>query len=127
LKLSGMGGISLESRGHFMAYAAHVMRSLIIDMIRARSAERRGGNAPHLSLDTDLSERIGDGAHEVLNINSALEQLAKVDPRLVQVIEMRYFAGFSEGEIAASMGVSARTVRRDWQRARALLAAALAP
>lgn len=127
LKLANMGGIATESRGHFMAYAAHTMRSLIIDIIRARSAEIRGGNAPHLSLDTDLSDRIGQSEDNVLDIHNALEQLAQVDPRLVQVVEMRYFAGFSENEIATSLGVAERTVNRDWQRARVLLAATLAP
>jgi RNA polymerase sigma factor (TIGR02999 family) len=126
LKLAKMGGIATSSRGHFMAYAAHTMRSLIIDMIRARAAEIRGGNAPHVSLDTDLSDRLGQSEDNVLDIHGALDQLAQVDPRLVQVVEMRYFAGFSEQEIAASLGVAERTVRRDWQRARVLLSAALA-
>ena len=127
LKLVNMGGIATESRGHFMAYAARTMRSLIIDVLRARAAEIRGGNAPHLSLDTDLSDRITKSEDNVLDIHRALDKLAEVDPRLVQVVEMRYFAGFSEQEIAASLGVAERTVRRDWQRARVLLAAALAP
>lgn len=125
LKLAGMGGIATSSRAHFMAYAAHTMRSIIIDIIRARSAEMRGGNAQHLSLDTDLSDRIGESEEAVLDINGALDQLAEVDPRLVQVVEMRYFAGFSEQEIGAALGVSERTVARDWQRARVLLAASL--
>ncbi len=125
LKLAGMGGIAASSRAHFMAYAAHTMRSIIIDIIRARSAEMRGGNAPHLSLDTDLSERIGESEETVLDVNGALDQLAEIDPRLVQVVEMRYFAGFSEQEIGAALGVSERTVARDWQRARVLLAASL--
>ncbi|MEP7154885.1 MAG: ECF-type sigma factor [Betaproteobacteria bacterium] len=132
LKLANMGGIATESRGHFMAYAAHTMRSLIIDVIRARSAEMRGGNAQHLSLDTDLGERLvqapeGAGMESVLDIHAALDQLSAVDPRLVQVVEMRYFAGFSEQEIADVLGITERTVRRDWQRARVLLAAALGP
>lgn len=127
LKLARMGGIAAESRGHFMAYAAHAMRSIIVDLLRARAAEMRGGNAPHLSLDTDLGERLGKSEEDVLDIHLALEQLAKVDPRLVQVVEMRYFAGFSEAEVAAALGVNVRTVGRDWQRARVLLAAALAP
>lgn len=127
LKLSGMGGIATSSRGHFMAYAAHTMRSIIVDTLRARAAEMRGGNAPHLSLDTDLGERLGKSEEDVLDIHIALEQLAKIDERLVRVVEMRYFAGFSEAEIAASLGVNERTVNRDWQRARVLLAATLAP
>lgn len=125
LKLANMGGIATTSRGHFMAYAARTMRSLIIDIIRSRGAEMHGGNATHLSLDTDLSERLADGEISVLDIHGTLDQLAEVDPRLVQVVEMRYFAGFTDDEIARSLGVNVRTVSRDWQRARVLLAAAL--
>ena len=125
LKLTNMGGIAMTSRAHFMAYSARTMRTLIIDIIRARGAEMRGGNAQHLSLDTDLSDRLGPAETTVLDIHGALDQLGEVDPRLVQVVEMRYFAGFTDEEIAASLDVSVRTVRRDWRRARVLLAAAL--
>ena len=127
LKLAGMGGIAANSRGHFLAYAAHAMRSIIVDMLRARAAEIRGGNAPHLSLDTDLGERLGKSETDVIDIHIALDQLAKVDERLVRVVEMRYFAGFSETEIAVALGITERTVNRDWQRAKVLLAATLAP
>lgn len=125
LKLANMGGIATTSRGHFMAYAARTMRSLIIDIIRSRGAEMHGGNATHLSLDTDLSERLAADEASVLGIHETLDQLAEVDLRLVQVVEMRYFAGFTDDEIAKSLGVNVRTVSRDWQRARVLLAAAL--
>jgi RNA polymerase sigma factor (sigma-70 family) len=76
-------------------------------------------------LDTDLGERLAGPARDVLELNDALARLAQVDGRLVQVVEMRYFAGYSEREIAGVLGVTERTVRRDWQRARALLAAML--
>ena len=125
LKLANMGGIATTSRGHFMAYAARTMRSLIIDIIRSRGAEMHGGNATHLSLDTDLSDRLAADEVSVLDIHGTLDQLAEVDPRLVQVVEMRYFAGFTDDEIAAALGINARTVTRDWQRAKVLLAAAL--
>lgn len=127
LKLIGMGNIAISSRAHFMGYAARTMRTLIIDIIRARGAEMRGGNAQHLSLDTDLSDRLSQSETAVLDIHGALDQLAEIDPRLVQVVEMRYFAGFTDEEIAATLDMSVRTVRRDWQRARVLLAAALEP
>lgn len=127
LKIANMGGIAMRSRGHFMAYAAHTMRTLIIDIIRTRAAERRGGNAPHLSFDVDLEGRLVKDEDQVVDVSDALDQLAKVDERLVQVVEMRYFAGFSEQEISTILGVNERTVRRDWRRARVLLAAALAP
>jgi RNA polymerase sigma factor (TIGR02999 family) len=125
LRIARMGGIPVSTRGHFMAYAAHAMRSIVIDLIRSRAAEVHGGAATHLSLDTDLGERLASDEADVLHVHEALEQLAQVDQRLVKVVEMRYFAGFSEQEIAAALGLTERTVRRDWQRARALLAAAL--
>lgn len=127
LKLAGMKGIATLSRAHFMAYAAHAMRSIIIDALRARAAVVRGGDAQHLSLDTDLGEQLGKSESDVLEIHNALEQLAKVDERLVKVVEMRYFAGFSRSEIASALDVNERTVNRDWDRARVLLAAILAP
>jgi RNA polymerase sigma factor (TIGR02999 family) len=125
LKIANMGGIPVATRAHFMAYAAHAMRSVVIDIVRSRAAEVHGGGATHLVLDTDLGERLAGEEADVLHVHEALEQLAQVDERLVKVVEMRYFAGFSEQEVAATLGVTERTVRRDWQRARALLAAAL--
>lgn len=126
LKLAAMGAVAATSREHFMAYAASTMRSIIIDTVRARMADMRGGGAMHLALDTDLGDRLAKSEEHLLDVHGALEQLAEVDPRLVEVVEMRYFAGFTEQEIAVALGVTERTVRRDWQRARALLAAALA-
>jgi RNA polymerase sigma factor (TIGR02999 family) len=125
LKIAGMGPVAVASRGHFMAYAAQAMRSLIVDEFRTRSAQSHGGGAAHVTLDTDLGERLAGTTSEVLEIDQALGQLAQVDERLVRVVEMRYFAGYSEREIAEVLGVTVRTIRRDWQRARVLLAAAL--
>lgn len=125
LKLAGMAKLPVESRGHFMAYAAHAMRTHVIDIVRSRAAEMHGGGAPHVPLDTDLGERLANDESELVRVHEALESLAQVDARLVQVVEMRYFAGFTEEEVANALGVTDRTVRRDWQRARALLAAAL--
>jgi RNA polymerase sigma factor (TIGR02999 family) len=125
LKLTGMSGFAPETRAQFMAYAAHTMRSIIVDAVRSRAAEMHGGGAQHLPLDTDLSEKLAGNEARVLDVHRALDRLAEVDTRLVQVVEMRYFAGFSEEEVARSLGLTDRTVRRDWQRARVLLAALL--
>jgi RNA polymerase sigma factor (TIGR02999 family) len=125
VKIAEKGGIPVNSRSHFMAYAAHAMRSIVIDLLRSRAAGVHGGGAAHVPLDTDLGERLASEEAEVLHIHEALDQLAQVDARLVRVVEMRYFAGFSEREIASALDVTERTVRRDWQRARVLLAAAL--
>ena len=126
LRFANSGRLDLSDRQHFLRYASHVMRSVIVDFVRERLADRRGGGATHVTLNSE----IGDGAAlpdeaEILGVHEALEELAKVDARLVQVVEMRYFAGMTEPEIAVALGVNERTVRRDWQKARLLLADAL--
>jgi RNA polymerase sigma factor (TIGR02999 family) len=122
LRMQRDGGVPLKDRDHFMAYAATTMRSIVIDFVRRRSADRRGGGAEHVTLDTQAAEMLGASDDEILSVHSALETLEKVDARLVRVVEMRYFAGLSETEIGAALGVTDRTVRRDWERARLLLA-----
>jgi RNA polymerase sigma factor (TIGR02999 family) len=102
------------------------MRSVIVDLARASLAERRGGAAPHVPLSTTIAEMPMAGENEVLRIDEALDELAKYDPRLVQVVQMRYFAGMTENEISEVLGVADRTIRRDWEKARLLLAQALA-
>lgn len=107
----------------FLAYASHAMRSIVVDFVRRRRAERRGGGEQHLPMDA--ADRIQATDEEVVKVSDALHELEKVDPRLVQVVEMRYFGGLSESETAGSLGVTDRTVRRDWKRARLLLSLAL--
>jgi RNA polymerase sigma factor (TIGR02999 family) len=125
LKLVGTRSLPVEDRGHFFAYAAKVMRSVIVDFARARHAERRGGDAERLALDTALGEQLAASEIDVLRVHEALEVLAQADARLAQVVEMRYFAGLSEAEIAQAMGLSERTVRRCWDKAKLLLSEAL--
>ncbi len=129
LRFAQAGELKVGDRAHFFRYASRVMRSVVVDLARARLSERRGGDVPHLPLDTMLQDRIGDGGGEaeILRIHEALDELARLDERLVRVVEMRYFAGLTEREIAESLGVTERTVRRDWEKARLLLARALAP
>ena len=122
LRLQGAGKVDLRDRNHFMAYAATAMRSVIVDYVRQRAAEKRGGDVDHVTLDTGLAETLGATDAEIVEVHEALEALGQVDPRLVQVVEMRYFAGLSDDEIGAALGVAGRTVRRDWDRARLLLA-----
>jgi RNA polymerase sigma factor (TIGR02999 family) len=117
--------ISLHDREHFLAYAATTLRSVVVDFVRKRSAERRGGDAVHVTLDTGVADEAVASDDEILAVHEALGELAAVDPRLVRVVEMRYFAGLTEAEIAAALGVTDRTVRRDWEKARVLLAAML--
>lgn len=125
LKLATSDVLATGDRRHFFAYAAKVMRSVIVDFARARQAERRGGAAEHVVLDTRLSESVAAPENDVLRVHEALDVLAKADARLAQVVELRYFGGLSESEIAATLDVSERTVRRDWEKARLLLIAAL--
>jgi RNA polymerase sigma factor (TIGR02999 family) len=117
--------ITLNDREHFLAYAASTLRSVVVDFMRKRHAERRGGDAVHVTLDTNLAESVGASDDEILAVHEALQELARVDSRLVQVVEMRYFAGLTETEIASILGVTDRTVRRDWEKARVLLAGML--
>jgi len=119
-------GIS-GGRDQFLAYAARVMRSVVVDLVRARQAERRGGDAPHVTLSTTVIDGHGSGTggrggEEVLQVHEALDALQAQDERLASVVEMRYFGGLSEREIAEAMGVTERTVQRDWQKARLFLA-----
>jgi len=125
-KLMGGSGLAVEDRHHFFAYAARVMRSVIVDFARARMAERRGGDADHVVLDTVLSEKIAGPETDVLRVHEALEVLAQADERLARIVEMRYFGGMTELEIAEALDLSERTVRRSWEKARLLLTAALA-
>ena len=125
LKLIGVELLPVEDRKHFFAYAATVMRSVIVDFARARAAERRGGDAEHLVLDTALSERLGAPEDDVLRVHEALGVLAQADQALATIVEMRYFGGLTELEISEALGISERTVRRNWEKARLFLTAEL--
>jgi len=125
LRMQHGHGVQLNDREHFMAYAATTMRSIVIDFVRRRTADRRGGGAEHVTLDTRAAEALGASDDEILEVHGALESLAKIDARLVSVVEMRYFAGLSDTEIGAALGITDRTVRRDWAKARVLLKSAL--
>jgi len=112
-------------RAHFLAYSATIMRSIIVDAARGARTDRRGGDAEHVTLDTAVIESQADSAEQILDVHGALEELARIDARLARVVEMRYFGGMEDAEIAEALGLSTRTVRRDWDKARLLLAHAL--
>jgi RNA polymerase sigma factor (TIGR02999 family) len=124
LRVANSGRVELSERPRFMAYASQVMRSVVVDFVRKRHAERRGGDDDRVTLDAE-AEAVALAEGEVLRVSDALDELAKVDERLAKIVEMRYFGGFTEEEIAQSLGVDERTVRRQWQKARLLLADAL--
>ena len=121
LRFVNAGRLSVSDRRQFLAYAAHVMRSVVVDFVRRARAQRRGGRNVHVSLDTNLLGSLESPADEIIRINELLDELATVDARLVSVVEMRYFAGLENDEIAESLGVNARTVRRDLQKVRLML------
>ncbi len=124
LKLCDQTRVEARDRGHFMAIAARAMRQIIVDHARARSASKRGAGAVHVPLgEHDVA--IDAQADRVLAIGDALERLGQEDARLLQIVECRFFAGYGEEETATALGVSSRTVRRDWLRAKAWLRSAL--
>lgn len=120
LKLDGRP-LDVAERGPFLALAAKAMRHVLVDHIRARNADKRGGAEARVPLSTDIVGSDAAGFHDVLEIEQGLRALEAVDPRLVTVVECRFFAGMEFDEIAAHLQVSCRTAQRDWRRARAFL------
>ena len=120
LKLVGGGGIPARDRAHFLAISARAMRQILVDHARRRRAEKRGAGHTPLPLEIAVPDR-ALGFDEVIAIDDALERLSARDPRLRTVVEMRFFGGLSETEIAEALGVTTRTVQRDWVRAKGWL------
>jgi RNA polymerase sigma factor (TIGR02999 family) len=119
------GDLSFDSRGEFLGYAGKAMRSIIVDLVRERSSQRAGGELLRVTFDTGAAEAVVID-EEPLRVDHALLDLERVEPRLARVVEMRYFAGLTEVEVAEALGLSERTVRRDWDKARAILKTMLA-
>jgi RNA polymerase sigma factor (TIGR02999 family) len=115
------GHLRSEDRRAFFAYMSRVMRTVIVDAVRERKAERRGGDLQRMTLNTEIIDGMPSAEDQILDIDAALDVLAKADERLARVVEMRYFAGCTEVEIAEALGVTERTVRRDWDKAKKLL------
>jgi RNA polymerase sigma factor (TIGR02999 family) len=125
LRLTKANDLKFPDRPRFLVYAGRVMRSIIVDFARQRQTERRGGDAAHVTLTTQLAGGVMAGEDEIVRVHEALEELEKVDQRMARVVEMRYFGGLTEVQIAEALGVTDRTVRRDWEQARLFLADAL--
>lgn len=113
-------GDAWESRAHFYAFASRAMRHILVDQARRTQAARRGGGQVHLALEDSGVQELG-GAADVLGIDEALTRLAARHPRMAQVVEFRFFGGFSVQEVAETLGTSVRTVEREWTRAKAYL------
>jgi len=125
LRFVSAGELRADDRREFFAYASQVMRSVILNSVRDRIAQKRGGESCAITLPTQIAADIADAEDTIIRIHDALELLEEADPRLAQVAEMRYFGGYSETEIAETLEVTERTVRRDWEKARLILAEAL--
>jgi RNA polymerase sigma factor (TIGR02999 family) len=123
LRFVNAGELRAEDRRAFFAYASQVMRSVIVNSARDRIAQKRGGDWRPLTLPTQLS--VNDDEETIVKVHEALDALEQAEPRLAQVAQMRYFGGYSEQEIAETLDITERTVRRDWEKARLLLAALL--
>lgn len=120
LNVSQRDSAAFGSHAQFMAYAARAMRGLLINYVRDRRAQKRGGRFEITSLATELSIAGSDYA-EMEKLGDALEALAKIDARLAQCVDLKFFCGFSHADIAQMWTVSERTVQRDWDKARILL------
>jgi RNA polymerase sigma factor (TIGR02999 family) len=120
LDISGREGLVFPDRARFMAYAARVMRGLIIDHVRRRHAVKRGGMFEITALDTSIAENVAN-EQELQRISDALDELANVDATLAEIVDLKFFCGFSFAEIGAMRGVSERTVQRQWEKARIYL------
>jgi RNA polymerase sigma factor (TIGR02999 family) len=123
LRFMKLGRLVGDDRADFMRYSSQVMRSVVVDYARQRLAECRGsGVAP---VDIASHDAAIEGEAEIIRVHEALESLARHDERMARVVELRYFAGLNEAEIANLLNVAERTVRREWARARIWLAAAM--
>ena len=120
LSISGREGTVFPDRARFMAYAARAMRGLIIDHARGRKAVKRGGEFVFTPVDETMADPSSDQP-DLERVGAALDELAALEPRLAQVVELRFFCGFSVDEIAGMWGVSDRTVKREWAKARIFL------
>jgi RNA polymerase sigma factor (TIGR02999 family) len=120
LDMASHAGQVFPDEARFMAYAARVMRGLIIDYSRSRRAIKRGRQFEITSLGNDSIENVVD-SQELNRLSDALDELAKADPTLSEVVDLKFFCGFSFAEIASMRGVSERTVQRDWEKARIYL------
>jgi RNA polymerase sigma factor (TIGR02999 family) len=120
IDMSAKEGAAFPDRFRFMGYACRVMRGLIIDYARRRQAQKRGGGFEITAIATDVAGAVAD-IDELLPLNDALVELEHTEPRLARVVDLKFFCGFSFEEIGSMMGVSERTVQRDWEKARIFL------
>jgi RNA polymerase sigma factor (TIGR02999 family) len=119
IEIASKDGASFEDSNRFMGYAARVMRGLIIDYARSRQAQKRGGQFEITSLDIEVEDPLDD--RELVRISESLDELAKAEPALAEIVDLKFFCGFSFAEIAAMRQTSERTIQRQWEKARIYL------
>jgi RNA polymerase sigma factor (TIGR02999 family) len=124
LDMAHRDGLEFADRGRFLAYAARAMRGLVIDRVRARAAVKRGGDVRITVLDTMAAEEV-QSPDDLQEISDALDELATLAPELARVVDLRFFCGFTMQEIASQLGLSERSVQRQWDKARTMLLVAL--
>ena len=127
VKLADQTRQNLRDRGHFLALAARAMRQILLDHARRRLAQKRGGDALSIVLDEEAAPGVAANASDMVALDAALARLETLDARLVRIVEARFFAGLSVKDTAEALQLSERTVKRDWQKARAFLYAELHP
>ncbi|HVE56212.1 MAG TPA: sigma-70 family RNA polymerase sigma factor [Pyrinomonadaceae bacterium] len=117
MRLAQQSGIDWKNRSHFYGIASRLMRQILVDHARLHAAEKRGNNPIHFSID-DLQIPVEQRADSILILNEILDRLAKLDEKQAQIVEMRFFGGMSNSEIAEALEISERTVGREWQSAK---------
>jgi len=127
LDMAGRRDLAFPDRARFMGYAACVMRGIIVDHARSRAAAKRGGNHDITSLKTDVAEQAAVDDQSLIRLGEVLEDLTAAEPALSELVDLKFFCGFSVAEIAALRDVSERTIQRDWEKARAYLHRSLRP
>jgi len=120
LGMSARAGMTFPDQARFLAYATRTMRGLIIDHVRRRHSHKRGGLMEITALSATMADRLGK-AENLQEVGDVLGQLQAVEPALAEVVDLKFFCGFSFAEIAAMRGVSERTVQRQWEKARLYL------
>jgi RNA polymerase sigma factor (TIGR02999 family) len=126
LRLSEQAGLRWPSRTHFFAFAAHLIRRILVDQARLRNRAKRGGHLHRVTL-AEAAELAPGRSLDLVAVDDALSALEALDPRKAKVVELRFFAGLSQEETAAQLGISAETVSREWRRAKAWLYRELRP
>jgi RNA polymerase sigma factor (TIGR02999 family) len=120
LDLQRSGALNFDAQGRFLAYASRAMRGMVIDRLRARQADKRGGGFDITSLDTQSADEIAEPA-ALQDLSEALDELAALEPALAQLVDLKFFCGLTLAEVAQLQGISERTAQRQWEKARLLL------